>query len=387
MKRRHLLLFLLGTLLAFDSACRNQRQLEDEGKTKQPVGTDVSTEVVLDDETARRMGIEVEQAERTNLPQTLRTTGRIVAQVQRTREVRTPFTGRVESVGVEVGQEVGAGQVLAVLASPDLPSLRADLAKAEAALATAQKTVDRQKRLAEIGAGSQRELQQAQLDLDTARIERDRALLRIRQSGLDPDKLMDADPRFNLSAPQPGVVVERNASPGELAKADTALFRIVNIGTVDALLDVYETNLGSVRVGQLAEIRVPAYPDGVFRGRVTSIGALLNAQAHTAQVRATLSNPGHLLKPEMLCDADLITGHKPNVVAVPESALVDDDGAFVVYVRSGQKYVRRPLQLGMRTIRAVEIISGVTPGEFVVTRGGYQLKAVGLKARPEAEHE
>ncbi len=386
--RRRYLLYILGILLILSTACRNlERERERESEAQKPARAGDSTEIILDDKTVRLLGIETVTVERTTLPLVVRATGRIVPQVQRTREVRTLFAGRVESVTVEINEVVSTGQVLAMLASPALPALRADLAKAEATLATAQKTFDRQKRLTEIGAGSQRELQQAQLELDAARIERERSLLRIRESGLDPDKLLGTNPRLGVTAPQHGVVVERAISPGELVAADTLLFRIVNTDIVDALLDLYEMQLGRVRAGQQVEVRVPAYPNRVFRGRVTSVGAVLNPQSRTAQARVTLSNPQHLLKPEMLCEADVIAGEKANAVAIPESALVDDDGVPVVYVRTGQKYGRRPVQLGAKTLRVVEIVAGLNPGEVVVTQGGYQLRALGLKARPEAEHE
>lgn len=388
MNRRFYSLHALVVTLALLSACRKlESERERNTETRQPAPAEVSTEIALDDKTAQMLGIQVAAAGRARLPLVVRASGRIVAQVQRTRQVRTPFTGRVESVAVEINQPVRASQTLAVVTSPDLPVLKAEMAKADAALGAAQKTFQRQKRLTEIGAGSQRELQQAQLELDAARIERERALLRIRESGLDPEKILGTNPRINITAPQSGVVVERNVSPGELIASDALLFRLVNTDVVDALLDVYETHLDSIRTGQVVEIRVPAHPDRIFRGRVTTVGTVLDPQSRTVPVRVTLNNSQQSLKPEMLCEAEIVVGQTANAVAVPESAVVDDDGIPVVYVRSGQKYVRRPVHLGAKTLRSVEVLSGVNPGELVVTRGGYQLKAMALKSRPEGEHE
>jgi len=381
-----LLIVMLVAQLALASACRRHETTTDADHSPEPA-PEHSTEIALDAATERLLGIEVARVERTVLPLVTRASGRIEAQFPRTREVSTPFSGRVEKVLVEINQAVRPGQELALISSPELPGLRAELAKAEAAVATAEKTHARQQRLKEIGAGSERELQQARMELEAARIERERAAQRIRESGLDPEAVRQGNPRIVISAPESGVVIARRANPGELVQSQAALFRLVNLDVVDAVLEVFESDLGAVQVGRQAEVRVPAYPGRVFRGRVTSIGATLSDQNRTAQVRVALSNPGHLLKPQMLCEGEVWREAKREVLAVPASAIVDDDGVPVVYVRQEGKYLRHPVRLGARTQAMVEVVSGVDAGEQVVTQGGYQLKTVALKARPQAEHE
>jgi Cu(I)/Ag(I) efflux system membrane fusion protein len=159
--------------------------------------------------------------------------------------------------------------------------------------------------------------------------------------------------------------------PGEV------LFEIADLSSVWMLADVSEQDLGLVHLGQEAKLRIVAYPEKAFSGKVVFIYPTIDSETRTAKVRVELANPGLLLKPAMFANVELVSGHaRGKALAVPESAVLDSGARQAVLVRRGEGlFEPRTVKLGMRGDGYVEVMEGLQAGEQVVVRANFLIDA------------
>lgn len=178
------------------------------------------------------------------------------------------------------------------------------------------------------------------------------------------------------SAPRDGIVLERNAVEGMKAPSGEVLFRIADISLVWVLADVPEHDLGAIRLGQTAAIRVRSLPGRVFQGKVGLIYPQVNPETRTTRVRVEIPNPEGLLLPDMYADVEIATGTGKPVVAVPDSALIDTGTRQVVIVDKGEgRFEPREVKVGDRGNGFVEIREGVAEGDRVVVSANFLIDA------------
>jgi cobalt-zinc-cadmium efflux system membrane fusion protein len=131
-----------------------------------------------------------------------------------------------------------------------------------------------------------------------------------------------------------------------------------------------------VKTGAEAVLRTQAYPDEDFRGRLVLVGDVVDAGTRTVEGRVEVPNPQGRLKPGMYVDASVAAAGERAALVVPESALQDDEGHAVVFVKTGERtFTRREVRAGERFAGYVEILSGLTEGETIVISGGFLLKS------------
>jgi cobalt-zinc-cadmium efflux system membrane fusion protein len=172
-----------------------------------------------------------------------------------------------------------------------------------------------------------------------------------------------------------------------MATSSDAIFTVANLSQVWIEADVYEKNLSQVRKGQLAEIRVDAYPDKVFTGKIDSIGDILNSESRTAKIRCVVANPDGVLRGEMFAKVSLLTAKRGRTVLVAKDAVLDDMGKKIVFTpcmecpedkKAGTNacgaYDKLLVKTGCIRGKNIEVLSGIEPGTLIVTTGAYQLK-------------
>jgi len=180
------------------------------------------------------------------------------------------------------------------------------------------------------------------------------------------------DYHLTIYAPVSGTVTQKNVVEGMYVSEGTPLYTIVDLSTVWMYADVYEYELSLVKVGQLVEIRLPAYPGQKFQGTITFIDPILNPNTRTVRVRAEIKNQESLLKPGMFANAFLQTVVGENVVAVPESAVIySGERNMVLLDRGNGKFTPREVTLGTLAKGYYQVLSGVSPGEWVVTSANF----------------
>jgi len=288
--------------------------------------------------------------------------------VNRTVPVNALGSGRVMDLRAQLGDQVRQGQILVTISSPDLSSALADYLKAVADEGMSKKQLDRAQLLYEHGSIAQKDLEVAQDVEQKAQVDVRASEDRVRMLGGDPAHPV---PYIELRAPVSGTVIEQNVTPAAGVKSpDNApnLFTIADLSHVWVLCDVYENDLPRVHLGQIARVRLNAYPDRTFAGRIGNISQVLDPSTRTAKVRVELDNGAGVMKPGMFAVAELeSTALRPHLT-VPASALVqmhDADWVFVQAAAGGFRRVR--VQTGGEIQPGVqEILAGLTPGQHVV---------------------
>ena len=323
--------------------------------------------------------IQIVTVQPTTWPRILRLTGTVAYNSFQTTPVISQVSGPVSRIMVSPGQVVKKGQPMLYVSSPDYSQLRAAYLKARDAHSLAHKNYLRSQDLYAHHAIAERDLQaaesaeiQAQADLQSS--EQSLKILGIPR----PDTLIEnpTSPEVPLLAPISGEAVERQCSPGQVLQAgQTQCFTISDMRTVWVLANVYENQLAYVHVGDPVAMKTDAYPD-VFHGKISFMGAALDATSRTLQARIDTTNPARRLKKDMYVTATVVAGKIDNALLVPDAAVLRDaENEPFVYVTAGQdQFVRRPVTLGQSSEGKTQIVSGLKPGEQVAGDGSLFLQ-------------
>ncbi len=323
--------------------------------------------------------VQVLTVQPTTLMRTLRLTGSVAYNSFHTTPVITPVGGPVSRIAVVPGQRVRLGEPMLYVASPDYSQLRSNYLKAKDAYALAKLAHSRAQDLYQHHALALQSLEQAasaevQAGGDLASAEAALKVLGI----ADPDALLKGAASFQalVGAPIGGEVVEQDVSVGQLLQAGaTQCFMISNTGTVWVMVNIYQSDLSYVRVGDPVTIQTDTYPDA-FHGRISYVAASLDPATRTLQARIETSNPGDKLKKDMYVTATVNAGTIKNAIAVPDSAVLrDSENQPFVYVEdSASRFGRRPVTVGESIQGQTQITSGLKPGERFIGNGSLFLQ-------------
>jgi cobalt-zinc-cadmium efflux system membrane fusion protein len=345
--------------------------------------------VEISPEAQQRSGIGVMAAASTPMTQHLQATGTVQPIDGSIAHIRPPARGRLLEVLVKVGDRVSARQVLAQLdnieageISAQYNSARAELQRLKIQLAAQQRQVERNRRLAEIGAAPQKdyELSLAEQQGMEEGIRAQESTIaglstRLRRFGISEEG--NAPSTTAIRAPFAGVIIHMAAAPGDVVESGVELFSLANLSTVYVQAQVYEKDLSQVRVGQTASITVDSYPGEHFTGNVASISDLMDTQTRTAAVRCQVANPSGRLKLDMLATVQFPTSTKRATLSVPPDAVQTVDGKSVVFIRSSpSRFSVRRVETGVTSEGRTEIVRGVSDGEPVVSKGAFAVKSV-----------
>jgi biotin carboxyl carrier protein len=201
-------------------------------------------------------------------------------------------------------------------------------------------------------------------------------------------------PVIPVFAPISGLVNWVKVAPGEPVDPDKALAEIIDLSRVYALARIPEHLAGSVRPGSPATITVSAVPGQTFTAKLEHFGATVDAESGTLEGAFELENPASLLRPGMRAEFSIAVDRRENVFAVPRAALQGDAAQRFVFVKDfdlPNAFIKTPVEVGEMNEQLVEILSGLLPGDEVVTRGAYSLSFVGgsgisLKEALDAAH-
>lgn len=185
-------------------------------------------------------------------------------------------------------------------------------------------------------------------------------------------------PSVAVNAPIAGIIDARNINLGQAVEPNTVLFHISNRDKLLVVAQVYEEDLGKVKVGQEVNVHVLSYPKQTFPGQVTLIEPNLDPLTRTVNVRITLDNKEGLLKPGMFVRANVILTHNKAALTVPNAALLQADNQQFVFVQNGGTYKRVDVKVGAVEDDYSEIIDGLVPGDLVVTQGNLELYTLWL---------
>jgi len=329
--------------------------------------------IFIPEGSALRARVAVQPAAAQPVSPQLLTPGIVESDPAVTAVVLAPLAGRVEELPVELGQRVTRGQVVAVLDSPDLGQANDDNVKALDALALATKNLERQQQQIKIGVISDRDLDQARSDHAQAQAEATRTQARLVALGAAAGDASHSA-RLVVRAPVAGSVTGLNVARGNMLNDPTQpVMTIADLSTVWVTALVAEKDLGSVKVGQDAQVRLSAYPDRVLRGRVTSVSDVIEPDSRRDKVRIALPNPDYALRPNMFATVTLLGPNNSQVIVPTSALLMNNDRTSVFVATAPWTFTRRVVDMRLGEGSTAVILTGVAAGEQVVVKGGILL--------------
>lgn len=340
--------------------------------------------VEMSDAAIKSAGIQLVKAGPATLSGEQLLPGEIRFNEDRLSHVTARLAGVVSSVHTNLGAKVKKGQLLAVIESQVLAELRSDYLAAIKRKELAQSTFDREKKLWEAKISPEQDFFSARKDLAEAEIVVRSLKDRLSAIGAGVSGAGNLA-RFELRAPQDGLVMEKHITPGEAVKEDADLLVIADLSTVWAEITVYPANLNQIHIGQNVRIHSTEL-NHEARGQVAYIGSLVGEQTRSAKARVTLSNPEGRWRPGLFVNVALAEGQYPAKMVLPVSSLHTYEEKTVVFVREGDAFEVQPVKIGRKDQQSVEILEGLDPGALVAATNSFIVKAELGKASAEHEH-
>ena len=309
------------------------------------------------------------------------TDGKIAADDTRSTQVFSPYSGRVTRVFAKAGDTVRAGQPLFAVQASELTQGLSDLATAGAQLKLAEANEARLRALVSTSGAALKDLQQAQADLATAQASLAAARGRLKILGKGDAEIGALQANGGsadtvVTAPISGVVLQRSIGVGQNIGSVTnggtnPAFQISDLSAVWLVGNVREADSVLARLGQPIEVKVLALPGRTFAGKVDYVAPTVDPTTRRVAVRASLANPGGLLRPEMFATFGLVISPRAQAIVIPEDAVIfEGDEARVWVADPTRKTLElRQIQAGAVTDSVVEVRSGLHSGEWIVTSG------------------
>jgi membrane fusion protein, heavy metal efflux system len=295
-------------------------------------------------------------------------------------QVFSQYPGKILKAVFNLGDEVKQGDILFTIDSPDLLQAESNLLATAGVLELQKRTLARLTMLLKSGGSSQKDVDQSTSDQQTAEGNFKAARNAVRIFGKtdeEVDRILGqrkVDSALPVQSPISGKIVARNAAPGFLTQPGNAPapFTVADVSTMWMIANVIETDAPAYRLGQEVEVRVPAYPDKIFHGHVTTVGSMIDPNTRRQLVRSEIADPQHLLRSGMFASFVIRIGDPVRSPAVPVEAVVrDGDGTMTVWVTADRhRFVKRTVQVGIQQQDGFsQILEGLEPGELVVTDG------------------
>ncbi len=370
-----------GTYLLMRNGRPTNTSSPDATATRESAASSPDVVVTLSKDAADRVGIEVTAVSTATATDSLRVPGVVEPNAYRQVTVTPLVGGRVVRVSVQLGDHVRKGQPIAQVYSPELAEARTKYVAARAMLDAHDRELQRTQKLVEIGAASRQELERIHAEHAAQTADVESAKSRLQLLGVDADASSSSKPQenatTNVPAPIDGVVTERLANAGLNVDPTTKLFTIVDLSNVWVVGDVYERDLQRVHQGARATVTTTAFP-ARLEGRVSFIDPQLNTATRTAKVRVEVANPRGDLRLGMYTDVAIESAGTSSVLMIPRDAVQSVGDSQVVYVSSPSdpaRFTERQVRLGRTAGSQVEVLTGLSAGDSVVSKGSFFVRA------------
>jgi RND family efflux transporter MFP subunit len=331
----------------------NRKVLSDDISTME-VGT-----VQITPEKQQLIGVKYEQVQTGGGSRTIRAVGKVAIDETRIGHVHTKVEGWIDKVFVDfTGKLVEKGQPLLTIYSPDMLASQRELL-----LAAKAKTIMRNSALPSGFDQSESLLQATRRRLE---------LWDLSEAQID-HVLRTGEPIKNITlySPMTGYITDRKAFPQVKVMPDTDLYTIVDLSHVWIMADVFEYEAPNIRLGQTARVSIQAIPGKVFNARIDFLQPQVDPMTRTLKVRLNMDNPGVMLKPDMYADVEFLV-NIPSKLTVPADAVLNSGDRQTVFIDRGNGYLEpRQVKTGEREGDRIQILSGLTGSERVVTSGNF----------------
>lgn len=386
--------------------------------------------IKLSDDGKSAIGLHTEKVAMRAVPRHIQTTGKLEPIPTREFIQHAPIAGRIAQVLVRLGDQVKEGQTLLTLSSPDLQEIGAQIVsektQIESEISTRKAELDgdvsqasTQKVLAEANFGresklfaekiaSQKAMQQSKAEfelaenkLKVAQKTREVTLAalktklsvnlkalkqKLKQLGVSEADInrMLAQKTSMTTVPvrtvRAGIITELSATPGQSIDESIALAKVSDLSQLWATANIYESDMSRVKLGEPIVLKVAAFPNDTFSGKISFISSNVDPVGRVLPVKVEVFNRGNKLRPGMFADLSVETAEPSQAIALPKDAVILDKGHYLVYVAKDDGFMPVPVEVGNAYGDKIEIRKGIEVGQEVVVRGAFQLDAQRLKS-------
>lgn len=343
----------------------------------------VEGRISMSDKQLTLNSVEVLTAGPAKIKSTLKLQGEIKLNADKSVLIVPRVGGIVDSVTVNAGDKVRKGQVLATISSQMIADVRSDLLAAQKRAGLARSTYEREKQLWEEKISAQQDYLQAQHDLQEAEIN----LSRIQQKlgALGAGSSGAGQTRYEIRSPIDGTVTLKKVSQGQVVSEIDSLFEVADLSTVWAEMTIYAKDINTVKSGQRVTVKAAAF-DAQSVGTIAYVGSLVGEQTRTAMARVVLSNPDKTWLPGLPVNIELTSNEVDVPLAVSVEGIQSLNEEVVVFGRYGTYFEARPVTLGRKDDKYVEVLEGLNAGEKYAAGNSYLIKADIGKAGASHEH-
>ena len=368
---------VLAVLLALggcgDKAAKGEKPVQQEAKEEKGLKLTAEEQALA--------GIKFEEVSSRTFEDSVSVTATIRPNQDRIAKIAPRVEGRIVSVSANLGDNVRAGQSLAIMDSLAIGEAQSALLRAQSSERVAQADFKRAESLSAEEIIPQKELLRSRGELERASAESRAASDRLRLLGGSASASGRAQSTFALTAPFAGTVIQKKATIGELGSPAEAVFTIADLSKVWIEANLTDELLSKVKTGAAATVTVGAYPGERFSGRVAYIANVLDKDSRTIAARIEVPNKDGRLKPEMFATANIATGGQLEAISVPDAAILLLQGQPTVFVSEEGGFQPRAVETGEKLQGRTVIKSGLKPKDQVVAAGAYALKARMLKSQ------
>jgi len=380
MSRR--VIFLLAVLAMCGSQCakRETPVSPQEGHADPTAATSKDT-VRLTADVCEMVGIKVEKVGYKPCRSVLKAMAKILAPQPQTAIVSHALAARVGKVHVKIGDWVKQGQPLVTLESPEVADAKSEFYKAIADRELARLTFAREEQLLKKEVGLKKNYLAAESACKIAEANAEVAHKKLHVLGFTEEQVQEItdthqiNPSITLQSPIDGKVVANKAILGAQVDQMTEIMTIINPTLLWVDAEIYEKDIAKVKVGQGAEIVVPAYPGKVFEGKISYIGDVVDEQTRTIVVRAEVKNEDNLLKQGMFANVDILLNGICKMLVVSSAAVLEEGREKTVFVKDKDCFRRRLIQTGTVEGDYQQVVGGLKAGEEVVVEGNHELRS------------
>lgn len=330
-------------------------------------------------------GIQVVTLQEREVNEQLSVTATIQANQDKLATVAPRVAGRITKVMVSLGEKVKQGQTLALVDSVEVGEAQSAYVQATSEHALAKSGMERAEKLFADQIIPQKDYLRVRADYEKAKAVLRAASEKRQILGISSNHDKTGSSVYAVSAPFTGTVIAKKAVLGELAQSDKEMFSVADLSTVWIETNLYEKDVGKVKVGADAQITTAAYPGDTFKGKITYISNTMDKESRTVRARVEVPNIDGRLKLEMFASAAIATASTSKALLLPEQAVLLIQGQPTVFIQDSDGFEPRAVELGEKLQSQVVLKSGITPGEKVVISGAYALKAKMLKSQISAD--
>jgi membrane fusion protein, heavy metal efflux system len=312
-----------------------------------------------------KLNIELEQPKKQLVTEGISLTGAVESNPDKVIHFVSLVGGIISNTSFSLGDRVLKGQVLAELRSTELSELHSQFKTIVSQIKVAEKKLQSLQSMFEDGIASQRDLMEAQNELDVMKAEKERINANLGLFSASTERGV-----FQIKSPISGIVTAKSISAGTQISAEgEPLFTISDLSEVWVLVNIYATNVVNIETGMRVNIKTLSYPDETFEGKIAAISQVLDAEAKVLKARVVLQNTDLKLKPGMIVDVTALKELKTEALSIPTAAMVfDNNQNYVVVHKSDCEIEIRQVEILTKSNGITFLTSGLNVNEKIISK-------------------